>query len=519
MNLRKSFYLTGNFVIYFGLFLLAPLIFYFFLDSNHVTFFDGDNLLQAIPFFASSLVTLLCGYGLRIASHNSEAMDKDLTRKDGFFLASLVWILAGVFGSLPYIFSSLDIYEFIGSPFHPIFQVNIFTNSFFESVSGITTTGASVLTPFPDVVEQHKLLIAWRSLTQWLGGIGIILLVLIVFPRISVGVMQIASDQEGTGPQRERMTPRIYQTGLILFYIYMALTLVLLCLLYFVGNMSLYDSIIHTFSTVSTGGFSSYPISIQYLNNLTVEVIIAVFIFLSGTSFAIYYFLIKGNYKKIFENSEFKAYILLNTFLIFFLVFLLYKYYDFSSLSDCFRFGSFQALSLSTGTGFTSFNFNDWSNHAKIVLLAVMILGGCSGSTTGGIKIMRVLIVFKRIYIEIKRRISPNVISTVKINGKAIDDDVVSGVFSFLFLYVLIIVISAVLLLVFESDVTSLSALSASISSIANVGPGFEQINPSSNYSFFSGQSKILLSFLMLFGRLELFTMIALLVPSFWRKY
>jgi trk system potassium uptake protein TrkH len=148
-----------------------------------------------------------------------------------------------------------------------------------------------------------------------------------------------------------------------------------------------------------------------------------------------------------------------------------------------------------------------------------MILGGCSGSTTGGIKIMRVLIVFKRIYIEIKRRISPNVISTVKINGKAIDDDVVSGVFSFLFLYVLIIVISAVLLLVFESDVTSLSALSASISSIANVGPGFEQINPSSNYSFFSGQSKILLSFLMLFGRLELFTMIALLVPSFWRKY
>ncbi|MBT89158.1 MAG: hypothetical protein CMN79_01535, partial [Spirochaetales bacterium] len=247
MNLRKSFYLTGNFVIYFGLFLLAPLIFYFFLDSNHVTFFDGDNLLQAIPFFASSLVTLLCGYGLRIASHNSEAMDKDLTRKDGFFLASLVWILAGVFGSLPYIFSSLDIYEFIGSPFHPIFQVNIFTNSFFESVSGITTTGASVLTPFPDVVEQHKLLIAWRSLTQWLGGIGIILLVLIVFPRISVGVMQIASDQEGTGPQRERMTPRIYQTGLILFYIYMALTLVLLCLLYFVGNMSLYDSIVHTF--------------------------------------------------------------------------------------------------------------------------------------------------------------------------------------------------------------------------------------------------------------------------------
>ena len=299
----------------------------------------------------------------------------------------------------------------------------------------------------------------------------------------------------------------------------MALTLLLASLLYFVGDMSLYDSIVHTFSTVSTGGFSSYPISIQYLNNVTVEVIIAVFIFLSGTSFAIYYFLITGNYKKIFENSEFKAYILLNTFLIFFIVFLLYRYYDFSSLSDCFRFGSFQALSLSTGTGFTSFNFNEWSNHAKIVLLMIMVLGGCSGSTTGGIKIMRVLIVFKRIYIEIKRRISPNVISTVKINGKALDDELVSGVFSFLFLYVLIIVISALLLLVFESNVTSLSALSASISSITNVGPGFEQINPSSNYSFFSGQSKILLSFLMLFGRLELFTMIALLIPSFWRKY
>ena len=144
MNLRKSFYLTGNFVIYFGLFLLAPLIFYFFLDSGHTAFFGNENLLQAAPFFVSSLVTLICGYGLRTISYNSEAMSKDLTRKDGFLLASLVWILAGVFGSLPYIFSSLNLYGFISSSFEPIFQANIFTNSFFEAVSGITTTGASV---------------------------------------------------------------------------------------------------------------------------------------------------------------------------------------------------------------------------------------------------------------------------------------------------------------------------------------------------------------------------------------
>ena len=240
--------------------------------------------------------------------------------------------------------------------------------------------------------------------------------------------------------------------------------------------------------------------------------------FSGGISFAVYYFIITGNYTKILENSEFKTYVLLNLFLIIFLVFLLYKY-DGLSFNDSFRFGSFQALSLSTGTGFTSFNFNEWSHHAKIVLLAFMILGGCSGSTTGGIKIIRVLIVFKSIFNEIKRRISPNVILTVKINGKAVDEDVVRGEFSFLFLYLLICVVSAVLLLILENNVTSLSALSAVISSIANVGPGFEQINPHSNYSFFSGQSKILLCLLMLFGRLELFTMIALLLPSFWKKY
>ena len=517
MNLRKSFYFTGNFIIYFGFFILLPLLSYFLVSSDNETIYKNKNLLQLVPFLLSSFVTLICGYGLRTLSYNSESMEKDLTRKDGFLLASLVWIFAGLFGSLPYIFSSINIYGITQISFEPIFTENIIVNSFFEAVSGITTTGASVLSPFPDVA-QHKLLIFWRSLTQWLGGIGIVLLVLIILPRISVGIMQIASDQEGTGPQKERITPRIYQTGLTLFYIYAGLTLLLPCLLFFLGDMNLYDSIIHTFSTVSTGGFSSYPLNIESLNNLTVEFIITFFMFLGGISFAVYYFIITGNYKKIIENSEFKTYIFLNLFLIIFLIFLLCKF-DNLTLSDSFRFGSFQALSLSTGTGFTSFNFNEWSHHAKIVLLAFMILGGCSGSTTGGIKIIRVLIVFKSIFNEIKRRISPNVILTVKINGKAVDEDVVRGEFSFLFLYLLICVVSAVLLLILENNVTSLSALSAVISSIANVGPGFEQINPHSNYSFFSGQSKILLCLLMLFGRLELFTMIALLLPSFWKKY
>ena len=229
--------------------------------------------------------------------------------------------------------------------------------------------------------------------------------------------------------------------------------------------------------------------------------------------------MISGNYKKIIENSEFKAYVLINFLLIIFVVFSINKFYDFESFYQALRYGIFQSISLSTGTGFTSFNFDLWTKHTKIILLVFMILGGCSGSTTGGIKIIRLLIIFKRMMIEIKRRVSPNIVSTVKINGKSIDEEIVSGVFSFMGLYILICTIAPILIMVFESNVTALTAFSAVLSCITNVGPGFEQINPHQHYAFFSSSSKVLLSFLMLLGRLEIFTIFALLIPSFWKKY
>ena len=516
MNLRKSFYLIGTFVVYYGMFLLFPITSYFLVMPNNELFSSNAIILKSIPFVISSILTLIMGFTIRHISYDEESIKADLTRKDGFLLASFIWIFAGIFGALPYFFSSIN-YEFAGFFINPVFKDNIIVNSIFESVSGITTTGASVFSVFPNSSE-HTFLIFWRSLSQWLGGIGIILLVLIIFPRISVGIMQIASDQEGTGPQKERITPRIYETGLRLFYIYIGLTFLLICLLFFVGKMNIFDSVVHTLSTVSTGGFSSYPLNIETLDSFTVETIITIFMLFGGVSFAIYYFLLTGNYKKILENSEFRTYLFLNFCLIAFVVYLLFQYNGFN-FADSLRYGSFQALSLSTGTGFTSLNFNDWTNNVKLILLGFMFLGGCSGSTTGGIKIVRVLIVFKRIYNEVKRRISPNTISTVKINGRSVDEEVVTGVFSFLLLYLIISMVSVVLLLILENNVTSLTALSAVISSITNVGPGFGQINPHSNYAFFTNESKILLSFLMLFGRLELFTIVALLIPSFWKKY
>ena len=240
---------------------------------------------------------------------------------------------------------------------YPIFQSNIIVNSIFESISGITTTGATSFSPFPDV-SNHQFLIFWRSLCQWLGGIGIILLVLVVFPRISVGVMQIATDQEGSGPQKERITPRLYETGITLLYIYIGLSITLGLLLFTLTNLNLFDSVIHTLSTVSSGGFSSYPLNIESLDSILIESIIALFMFLSGISFAVFYFLISGNYKKIIENSEFKAYVLINFLLIIFVVFSINKFYDFESFYQALRYGIFQSISLSTGTGFTSFNFD-----------------------------------------------------------------------------------------------------------------------------------------------------------------
>jgi len=512
MNLKKSAYLISKFITYFGFFLLLPVLVFFF--PRHIP--ESNPLYyQVVPFFLSSIITLILGFSLSRAFNNSESLKKDLTRKDGFLLASLIWLVAGLLGSLPYIFSSINLFGLID---YPIFQSNIIVNSIFESISGITTTGATSFSPFPDVAN-HQFLIFWRSLCQWLGGIGIILLVLVVFPRISVGVMQIATDQEGSGPQKERITPRLYETGITLLYIYVGLSITLGLLLFTLTNLNLFDSVIHTLSTVSSGGFSSYPLNIESLDSILIESIIALFMFLSGISFAVFYFLISGNYKKIIENSEFKAYVLINFLLIIFVVFSINKFYDFESFYQALRYGIFQSISLSTGTGFTSFNFDLWTKHTKIILLVFMILGGCSGSTTGGIKIIRLLIIFKRMMIEIKRRVSPNIVSTVKINGKSIDEEIVSGVFSFMGLYILICTIAPILIMVFESNVTALTAFSAVLSCITNVGPGFEQINPHQHYAFFSSSSKVLLSFLMLLGRLEIFTIFALLIPSFWKKY
>ncbi|MFL2686950.1 MAG: TrkH family potassium uptake protein [Thermodesulfobacteriota bacterium] len=518
MNLAKSFYLTSIFIRYYSYFLLVPILSIFFIDPTLGSMNQYKILIQAYPFILSSLLTFFCSVIVKRFSYNESIQNDELGRKDGFLIASVVWIFAGIFGALPYIFSSLLLPFQDSINLVPIFENNIIINSFFESVSGITTTGASVFTNFPSL-EHHSMLIFWRSLTQWLGGIGIILLVLIIFPRISVGIMQIASDQEGTGPQKERITPRLYQTGITLLIIYAVITLILFLLLFFIGDLNSFDSIVHSFSTVSSGGFSSYPLSIETLNNFSVEMIILCFMFLSGISFAIFYFVITWNFQKIWENSEFKTFVLFNILLVLSLVLILQNQYNFETALDSFRYGSFQALSISTGTGFTTYNFDQWPSHAKILLLIFLVIGGSSGSTTGGIKIVRILIVVKRVYQEIRRRISPNVVYTVKINNKSLDDEVVTGVLSFLFLFVFICAISILLIIILEPNITSLSAASAVLSSIANVGPGFEQVNAHSNYSIFSTPTKLLLTFLMMLGRLEIFTMIALFLPSFWKKY
>ena len=517
MNISQSLKLTGVFVKYFSLFLLVPIFSVFFITTDFKIIISKSYLIQILPFLFSSFITFFISLGLNKISNVISTENEELGRKDGFLIATLVWIFAGLLGSLPYIFSS-TLVPILYPHIVPIFDNDILINSFFESVSGITTTGASVFSVFPNI-DQHSMIIFWRSLTQWLGGIGIILLVLIIFPRISVGIMQIASDQEGTGPQKERMTPRLYQTGLILLTIYFGITLLLYLLLFFIGDLSSYDSIIHSFSTVSSGGFSSYPLSIESLANLKVEMIILIFMFISGISFAIFYYLITANFQRIFENTEFKTYMILNLLLIVGLAFLLNNYYNYSSLSESFRYGAFQAISISTGTGFTSYNFNDWPSHIKLFLIFFLIIGGSSGSTTGGVKMIRLIIVMKRIYQEVRRRVSPNIIYTVKINNKVIDEEVVSGVMSFLFLFIFACILSILAINLIEPEISAFTGASAVLSSISNLGPGFEGINPHSNYSFFSIPSKILLTFLMLLGRLEIFTIVALLLPSFWKKY
>jgi len=369
-------------------------------------------------------------------------------------------------------------------------------------MSGFTTTGATILKVVEELPQSALL---WRSLTQWLGGMGVVLLFISILPRLGVGGSQLF-DREFPGPLPERLRPRFRTTARLLWTIYVGFTGAEVALLYFLARLPLFDSICISFSTIPTGGFTPTTASIGFYGNPLAEYIIMVFMFLAGMSFIIHYQVLRGNWKAI-KGEEFRLYFIILAAAIFLLIL--------SQGFNSYREGMFQAISIITTTGFVTADFGSWHSGARIVLLALMFIGACGGSTGGAIKVVRVLALIKHTRVMMRKAISPKAVIPVKLNQKPLQEGIIRDIISFLFLYILVAIAASVVLCFLGLNLET--AVSAVAATLGNVGPGLGLVGPSLNYAGLPGVAKVILTICMWLGRLELFTVLMILSPRFWK--
>lgn len=440
--------------------------------------------IPGITCIALAIIVLLLGKRKKIA----------MTPRDAFIVVAAAWFFASLLGSLPLYFSG---------------WVPSFTDAFFESVSGFTTTGATNL---PDVEILPKALNMWRCQMHWLGGMGIVALTVALMPLLGVGGFKLIK-AETTGVEKGKVTPKIATTAKILWIIYFSFTIIQTILLKLAG-MSWYDALAHTLSTLGTGGFSTKNSGIAHYNSPAIEWICIVFMFLAAINFSLYYYAVTFKFKEIIQNSEFKAFIFIVFATTLGITFFIYKIYN--NFGHSFRVALFQTTSIISTTGFSSVNFDLWPAGAKIFLLFLMLIGGCSGSTAGGVKVIRWVVLSKQTTNEVRKMLHPHGVFNVQLNGRVGRKDVVFSVAGFLFLYCFIVAITA--LVAACNNIDTISSITASMTMVGNVGPGLEAVGPMYNFGFFSPATKWWFSFVMIAGRLELYTILIFFMPSFWKK-
>ena len=480
-NYKTVFFTLGALQIILGLSMIVPILAQFFYNQ-----FDAG-------FISSSLVTIL--FGVLFVLSNLDH-DKKLNLPQAFLLTALSWLSIAIFGSLPFIFSDIEL---------------SFTDAFFESMSGITTTGSTIIT---NLNETSKSILLWRGMLQWLGGIGIIVMAITLMPIMNIGGMQLFVISTSNTP--EKILPKSKEISIRLIIVYVSLTLVC-AFFYKIFGMNFFDSIVHSMTTIATGGFSNYNESIGYFNNVLIELNSVIFIILGSIPFISYIKYLNGDKKIFFKDTQIKTFLKIVIFSIFLLFF--YLSIKNQSIFDInFRAIIFNVISILTGTGYVTQNFSEWGNFPLIYFLILMFIGGCAGSTTCGIKIFRVQILYQFISNQLKKFIYPRGIFKIKYENNNVDEKFLSSIISFIFLYIVIFFIITALLSTNGLDfVTSLSAAATSIS---NVGPGLgDIIGPNGNFSQLSDVSKWILSLAMILGRLELFVVLVLFIPSFWRKF
>ncbi len=477
-NYKTVFFTLGILQIILGIFMLIPIFIQFFfreIDSS---------------FFGASIITIIFGTLFFLSNLDH---DKKLNLQQAFLLTALSWLSIAIFGSLPLIFS----------------EVNFsFTNAFFESMSGITTTGSTII---PNLEDMPKAILLWRAILQWLGGIGIIVMAITLMPIMNVGGMQLF--KISNSDSSEKILPKSKEIALRLIYIYSGLT-TLCAISYKILGMNTFDSITHSMTTIATGGFSNYNESIGFFNSFPIEISAMIFIILGSLPFIAYIKFLNGNRKIFISDIQIRTF--LKIILTSILILSIYLFLDKSSELN-FRTVLFNVISILTGTGYVNAQFDNWGGFPLIIFIGLMFIGGCAGSTTCGIKIFRFQILYSFVLNQLKKIIYPKGIFVLKYNQSPVDDKFTASIISFIYMYMVIFfTITALLSLTGLDFITSISGAATSIS---NVGPGLgSTIGPNGNFSSLPDISKWILSFGMILGRLELFAILVLFLPSFWRN-
>ncbi|SDZ83556.1 trk system potassium uptake protein TrkH [Desulfuromusa kysingii] len=481
MNLILTLRILGALLLFLGGSLFVPLPFsWYYADGVWAAFLVS----AAICFGVGGLLFWFC------------KSPKELTLREGFAVVTFGWTVFAIFGALPYLFSGA-----IASPLDAIF----------ETMSGFTTTGSTILT---EIEAMPQSLLFWRALTHWLGGMGIIVLSLAILPMLGVGGMQLFK-AEVPGPTADRLKPRIQDTAKMLWGVYVLLTVVETLLLMF-GGMSFFDALCHSFATLATGGFSTRNSSLAAYDSSYIDGVVTLFMILAGINFALHFQILRGKGKDFFQSEELRVYlgiILAATLTI--------MYFNWSGgiyqhIGDNLRYSIFQVSSIMTTTGFGTADFELWPVVVQYILLLLMFIGGCAGSTGGGMKVARILLLFKHAQVQVFRLIHPRAIRLVKLGNRPVDKEVLQAILGFFALFIGVFVIGS--LLVAASGMDLVSAGSAVVACLANIGPGLGSVGPVDNFAHVPGFGKIVLITCMLMGRLELFTVLVLFFPSFWRK-
>ncbi|MBR2742561.1 MAG: TrkH family potassium uptake protein [Clostridia bacterium] len=479
MNRRMVFYTIGQILLAEAAMLIIPAL--------SALYFGESGWRE---FFITAAVAAGIGFVLTFTKPENRV----IYAREGFAIVALAWVVLSVIGCLPFYISG---------------EIPRFENALFETVSGFTTTGASIL---ENIEGLSRCMLLWRSFTHWIGGIGVLFFVMAVIPLAgnrSIYLMRA----ELTGPVVDKIVPKMRDAAKIIYAIYIALTVIEIVLL-LIGGMPLFDSVTHAFSTAGTGGFSVKNASIAAYGNPYFETVITVFMILFGINLNLFYFLLIGNVRSVFKNEELRAYVGIIIAAIAVVAINLMSVYE--SAGEALRYASFQVAAILTTTGFATADYTTWPEFSKVILLILMFCGACAGSTTCSFKIARVILLFRILKREIRRLVHPRAVSTVKLGGKVIEDNVIIGTCAFLAVYIVIALASLLLLSVESFDFET--RMTAVVACLNNIGPGFGKVGPSGNYALLSGFSKAVLMIDMLFGRLEIFPVLLTLAPATWRK-